>query len=250
MPRRTEIQDSEAEIDMEQPSSCVKTWCDGNPGGYIKRVPLKLAYRAQKRGGKGRSGMSLRDEDFTTELFVASTHAPVLFFSLTGSGLQTESLPSATTPQARGKALVNIFPLKAGETINSFMTLPEDEAIGASCISSRPRRAMRRNDLSDFKLVQSNGKIAIRMDEDDKLVGVRTCAEEDHVLLATSGGKAMRFPVDAVRVFKSRTSDGVRGMKLADKDEVVSISILHGIRASAEEREAFRKFARPSAALR
>jgi DNA gyrase subunit A len=245
VPRRTEMQDSEAEIDMEQLIMREDMVVMVTAGGYIKRVPL-ATYRAQKRGGKGRSGMSLRDEDFTTELFVASTHAPVLFFSSTGQvyKLKTYRLP-LSTPQARGKALVNIFPLKPGETITSFMTLPENEEDWDKLhiFFATAKGNVRRNDLSDFKSVQSNGKIAIRMDEDDKLVGVRTCAEEDHVLLATKDGKAMRFPVNAVRVFKSRTSDGVRGMKLADKDEVVSISILTGIRATAEEREAYRKAA-------
>ena len=245
VPRRSEIQDSEAEIDMESLIMREDMVVMVTQGGYIKRVPL-ATYRAQKRGGKGRSGMNLRDEDFTTEVFVTNTHTPVLFFSSTGQvyKLKVYRLPLGT-PQARGKALVNIFPLKAGETITTFMPMPENEEDWdkLNIFFATAKGNVRRNDLSDFKSIQSNGKIAIRMDEDDKLVGVKTCAEDDHVLLATKDGKAMRFPVDAVRVFKSRTSDGVRGMKLADKDEVVSISILHGIRATAEEREAFRKFA-------
>jgi DNA gyrase subunit A len=245
VPRRSEIQDSEFEVDMESLIQREEMVVMVTQGGYIKRVPL-ATYRAQKRGGKGRSGIDLREEDATTELFVASTHAPVLFFSSTGQvyKLKVYRLP-LSTPQARGKALVNIFPLKTGETIESFMTLPEDEAAWDKLhiFFATANGNVRRNDLSDFKSVQSNGKIAIRMDEDDRLVGVKTCAEEDHVLLSTRAGKAMRFPVDAVRVFKSRTSDGVRGMKLADKDQVVSISILHGIRATAEEREAYRKLA-------
>ncbi|MDX2095249.1 MAG: DNA gyrase subunit A [Alphaproteobacteria bacterium] len=245
VPRRTEIQDSEAEIDIENLIQREDMVVMVTAGGYIKRVPL-ATYRAQKRGGKGRSGIDLRDEDATTELFVASTHAPVLFFSSTGQvyKLKVYRLP-LSTPQARGKALVNIFPLKAGETIETFMPLPEDEADWdkLNIFFATAQGNVRRNDLSDFKSVQSNGKIAIRLDENDKLVGVKTCAEEDHVLLASREGKAMRFPVEAVRVFKSRTSDGVRGMKLAEKDTVVSISILHGIRATAEEREDYRKLA-------
>ena len=245
VPRRTEIQDSEAEIDMESLIMREDMVVMVTQGGYIKRVPL-ATYRAQKRGGKGRSGMNLRDEDFTTEVFVTNTHTPVLFFSSTGQvyKLKVYRLPLGT-PQARGKALVNIFPLKPGETITTFMPMPENEEDWdkLNIFFATAKGNVRRNDLSDFKSIQSNGKIAIRMDEDDKLVGVKTCGQDDHVLLATKDGKAMRFPVDAVRVFKSRTSDGVRGMKLAEKDEVVSISILHGIRASAEEREAFRKYA-------
>ncbi len=245
VPRRTEIQDSEAEIDMESLIMREEMVVMVTAGGYIKRVPL-ATYRAQKRGGKGRSGIDLRDEDATTEVFVTSTHTPVLFFSSTGQvyKMKVYRLP-LSTPQARGKALVNIFPLKAGETIETFMPLPENEEDWdkLNIFFATAKGNVRRNDLEDFKSVQSNGKIAIRLDEGDKLVGVKTCNEEDHVLLASREGKAMRFPVDAVRVFKSRTSDGVRGMKLADKDEVVSISILHGIRATAEEREQYRKVA-------
>ncbi|MFM9890271.1 MAG: DNA gyrase subunit A [Rickettsiales bacterium] len=245
VPRRTEIQDSEFEVDMESLIQREEMVVIVTAGGYIKRVPL-ATYRAQKRGGKGRSGIDLREEDATTELFVASTHAPVLFFSSTGQvyKLKVYRLP-LSTPQARGKALVNIFPLKPGETIETFMPMPENEEDWDKLhiFFATANGNVRRNDLSDFKSIQSNGKIAIRMDEDDKLVGVKHCAEEDHVLLSSRDGKAMRFPVDAVRVFKSRTSDGVRGMKLAEKDKVVSISILHGIRATAEEREQYRKVA-------
>ena len=245
VPRRTEIQESEAEIDIEDLIAREEMVVMVTQGGYIKRVPL-ATYRAQKRGGKGRSGIDLREEDATTELFVTSTHTPVLFFSSTGQvyKLKVYRLP-LSTPQARGKALVNIFPLKAGETIETFMPLPENEADWdkLNIFFATAQGNVRRNDLSDFKSVQSNGKIAIRLDEGDKLVGVKTCNEEDHVLLASYEGKAMRFPVEAVRVFKSRTSDGVRGMRLAEKDKVVSISILHGIRATAEEREDYRKVA-------
>ena len=245
VPRRSEIQDSDAEIDMESLIMREEMVVMVTAGGYIKRVPL-ATYRAQKRGGKGRSGIDLRDEDATTEVFVTNTHTPVLFFSSTGQvyKLKVYRLP-LSTPQARGKALVNIFPLKAGETITTFMPLPENEEDWdkLNIFFATANGNVRRNDLSDFKSVQSNGKIAIRMDDSDKLVGVRTCAEEDHVLLCSRDGKAMSFPVDAVRVFKSRTSDGVRGMKLADKDEVVSISVLRGIRATAEEREQYRKVA-------
>ncbi|MES2985118.1 MAG: DNA gyrase subunit A [Pseudomonadota bacterium] len=245
VPRRTEIQDSEFEVDIETLIQREEMVVMVTAGGYIKRVPL-ATYRAQKRGGKGRSGIDLRDEDATTELFVTSTHTPVLFFSSTGQvyKLKVYRLP-LSTPQARGKALVNIFPLKAGETIETFMPLPENEEDWdkLNIFFATAQGNVRRNDLSDFKSVQSNGKIAIRLDEGDKLVGVKTCNEEDHVLLASREGKAMRFPVDAVRVFKSRTSDGVRGMKLGEKDSVVSISILHGIRATAEEREQYRKVA-------
>ncbi|MBN8543522.1 MAG: DNA gyrase subunit A [Alphaproteobacteria bacterium] len=245
VPRRSIMEDSEFEADVESLIQREEMVVMVTAGGYIKRVPL-AAYRAQKRGGKGRSGIDLREEDATTELFVASTHAPVLFFSSTGKvyKLKVYRLP-LSTPQARGKALVNIFPLAEGETITNFMPLPEDESTwdNLHIFFSTAAGNVRRNDLSDFKSVMSNGKIAIKLDADDALVAVRSCSEEDHVLLCSKEGKAVRFPVTAVRVFKSRTSDGVRGMKLADKDRVVSMTILHGIRASAEEREQYLKVA-------
>ena len=245
VPRRSQIEDSDAEIDMESLIQREDMVVMVTAGGYIKRVPL-ATYRAQKRGGKGRSGMSLREEDATTELFVTNTHTPVLFFSSSGKvyKLKVYRLP-LSTPQARGKALVNIFPLSAGETITTFMPLPENEEDWDKqhIFFATAQGNVRRNDLSDFKSVMSNGKIAIKLDDADKLVGVKTVTEDAHVLLSTQQGKAIRFPVDAVRVFKSRTSDGVRGIKLGEKDEVVSITVLHGIRADAEEREQYRKVA-------
>ena len=245
VPRRTSIEDSEFEVDMESLIQREEMVVMVTTGGYIKRVPL-ATYRAQKRGGKGRSGIALRDEDATTELLVANTHTPMLFFSSSGKvfRLKVYQLP-LSTPQARGKALVNIFPLASGETIETFMPMPEDEAEwdNLHIFFATAKGNVRRNDLSDFKNINKSGKIAIKLDEGDALVGVKSCTEEDHVLLASREGKAMRFPVTAVRVFKSRTSDGVRGMKLAEKDRVVSMTILRGIRASAEEREQYLKIA-------
>ncbi len=245
VPRRSEIQDADGEIDMEALIQREDMVVMVTAGGYIKRVPL-ATYRAQKRGGKGRSGIDLREEDATTELFVANTHTPVLFFSSTGKvyKLKVYRLP-LSTPQARGKALVNIFPLAAGEVIETFMPMPEEEDRwdDMHIMFATAAGNVRRNDLSDFKNIMSNGKIAIKLDEGDKLVGVKACSAEDHILLSSRAGKAMRFPVEAVRVFKSRTSDGVRGMKLAEGDVVVSMTVLHGIRASAEERDAYLKMA-------
>lgn len=245
VPRRTEISDSESDVDMEDLIQQEDMVVVVTAGGYIKRVPL-ATYRAQKRGGKGRSGIDLRDEDATTELFVANTHTPVLFFSSTGKvyKLKVYRLPLAT-PQARGKALVNIFPLQQGEVIETFMPLPEDESTWDSMhiMFATAKGNVRRNDLSDFKNVMANGKIAMKLDEGDKLIGVKSCVEDDHILLSSREGKAMRFPVDAVRVFKSRTSDGVRGMRLADSDEVVSMTILHGIKADTEARDQYLKVA-------
>lgn len=245
VPRRTSIEDSEFETDMESLIQREDMVVIVTVGGYIKRVPLST-YRAQRRGGKGRSGMAIREEDATSELFIANTHTPVLFFSNIGKvyKMKVYRLPLGTA-QARGKALVNIFPLAEGERIETFMRLPEDETTwdDLHIFFATAKGNARRNDLSDFKSVMSNGKIAIRLEDNDKLVAVRACAPTDHVMLSTRKGKCVRFPVDAVRVFKSRTSDGVRGMRLSKEDEVVSMSILHGIRASAEERDAYLKMA-------
>jgi len=243
VPRRTTIEISEFEADIEsliQKEDMVVT-VTGN--GYIKRTPLST-YRAQRRGGKGKSGMDVRDEDITSELLVVNTHTPVLFFSNKGQvyKLKVYRLPIGAA-NTRGKALVNIFPLSEGETITTFMPLPEDESKWDSMhiFFSTAKGNVRRNDLSDFHDIRANGKIAIRMEENDKLVGVKVCHEHDHVLLAAKSGKCIRFAVDDVRVFKSRTSDGVRGMKLAEGDEVVSISILGGIATTIEERHAYLK---------
>jgi DNA gyrase subunit A len=190
--------------------------------------------------------MNVRDEDLTTELLVVNTHTPVLFFSNTGQvyKLKVYRLPLGAA-NTRGKALVNIFPLEQGETITTFMPMPEDETLWDSMhiFFSTSKGNVRRNDLSDFHDIRANGKIAIRMDEGDKLVGVKVCHEADHVLLAAKSGKCIRFPVDDVRVFKSRTSDGVRGMRLAEGDEVVSMSILSGIATTVEERYSYIKMA-------
>lgn len=241
VPRRTSIEISEFEHDIEDLIQKEDMVVTVTHGGYIKRVPLST-YRAQKRGGKGRSGMTMRDEDITTELFVANTHAALLFFSNSGKvyKLKVYRLPVGT-PQARGKALVNIFPLAEGEVIRTFMPMPEDENSWdqLNIMFATSKGNVRRNDLSDFKSIMSNGKIAMKLDEGDKLIGVLPCQESDNVLLAARSGKSIRFRVSDVRVFKSRTSDGVRGHKLASGDEVVSMSILAGKEISIEERYAY-----------
>jgi DNA gyrase subunit A len=242
-PRRTIIEMSEFEADIEDLIQREDMVVTVTANGYIKRTPLST-YRAQRRGGKGRSGMDVRDEDITSELLVVNTHTPVLFFSNKGQvyKLKVYKLPIGAA-NTRGKALVNIFPLSEGETITTFMPLPEDETKwdAMNIFFATAKGNARRNDLSDFHDIRTSGKIAIRLDEADKLVSVRVCNENDHVLLAAKGGKCIRFPVNDVRVFKSRTSDGVRGMKLAEGDEVVSMTILHGIDGTAEERHAYLK---------
>jgi len=244
-PRRTVIEMSEFEADIEDLIQREDMVVTVTANGYIKRTPLST-YRAQRRGGKGRSGMDVRDEDITSELLVVNTHTPVLFFSNKGQvyKLKVYKLPIGAA-NTRGKALVNIFPLAEGETITTFMPLPEDESKwdAMHIFFATAKGNVRRNDLSDFHEIRVSGKIAIRLEEGDKLIGVKVCSESDHVLLAAKGGKCIRFPVDDVRVFRSRTSDGVRGMKLAEGDEVVSMSVIGGIATTADERYSFIKMA-------
>jgi DNA gyrase subunit A len=243
-PRRTEIQDNEFEQDIEDLIQREDMVVTVTHAGYIKRVPVS-AYRAQRRGGKGRSGMATHDEDFVENLFVVNTHTPVLFFSSRGTvyKMKVYRLPLGT-PQARGKALVNLLPLSEGETITTLMPLPEDESAWAklSVMLATQRGNVRRNQLSDFVNVNVNGKIAMKFegeDEGDRLIAVQVCSDEQDVLLATRDGKAIRFPVADVRVFASRSSTGVRGIRLAESDEVISMSLLNSERVSTEERDAY-----------
>lgn len=240
-PRLTEIVQGNFEHDMEDLIQKEDMVVTVTLSGYIKRVPL-VTYRAQKRGGKGRSGLSMRDEDILTQLFVGNTHTPMLFFSNIGQvySLKLYKLPLGN-PQSKGRPIVNILPLKEGEVITSIMPMPEnqEEWDNMHIMFATSKGNIRRNDLSDFKKIQSNGKIAIRLDEDDSLVNAITCLENDHILLASKQGKAVRFPVNAIRVFKSRTSDGVRGMKLSKNDKVISMTTLQETNYSIEDREAF-----------
>lgn len=211
-------------------------------GGYIKRVPLNT-YRAQRRGGKGRSGMSTKDEDFVTRLFVANTHAPVLFFSSRGIVYKEKvwRLPMGN-PQSRGKALINMLPLQQGERITTIMPLPEDEESWSELdvMFATTRGTVRRNKLSDFVQVNRNGKIAMKLDDEgDQILSVDTCTENDDVVLTTADGQCIRFPVVDVRVFAGRNSIGVRGINLADGDKVISMAILEHIEATPAERTAF-----------
>jgi DNA gyrase subunit A len=217
--------------------------------GYIKRTTLDT-FRAQNRGGKGRAGMATKDEDVVTELFVTSTHTPVLFFSTHGKvyRMKVWRLPEGG-PATRGRPMINLLPLAEGETIQTVLPLPEDEAAWADLhvMFATAKGSVRRNSMDAFTNIPSNGKIAMKFegeDADDKLIGVALLTEEDDVLLASRQGKAIRFKGDDVREFQSRNSTGVRGMTLRDGDEVISLSILHraGIR-DMEEREDYLRFA-------
>lgn len=242
-PRRTEVIEADLgdleDEDLIQREDMVVTV---SHGGYIKRVALST-YRAQRRGGKGRSGMSTRDEDFVSTLFVTSTHTPVLFFTNFGKvyKLKVWKLPLGT-PQARGKALINLLPLEQGEIATTILPLPEDEETWGELdvMFATASGNVRRNALSDFTNVMSNGKIAMKLDDGDRLIGVGVCnPDEDDVLLAARGGKCIRFRASDVRRFAGRTSTGVRGMNLAKGDEVMTMSILRHVGLEIEERDAY-----------
>ncbi len=242
--RRTSLEDAEFEHDLEdliQREDMVVTVTNA---GYVKRVPLST-YRAQRRGGKGRSGMATRDEDFVSQVFVANTHTPMLFFSSAGMvyKMKVYRLPVGT-PQSRGKAFINLLPLDEGETITTVMQLPEDEDTWGDLFVMFATKAgfVRRNRLSDFTNVMANGKIAMKFEgeyADDQLVRVRVCSEDDDILLSAAGGKCIRFPVTAIRVFSGRSSHGVRGMKLADGDELIALSVVRHVKVDTDDRDAY-----------
>ena len=239
--RRTQIEEGEFEHDIEdliQRQDMVVTVTNT---GYIKRVPLST-YRAQRRGGKGRSGMSTRDEDFVSQVFVVNTHTPVLFFSSAGIvyKLKVYRLPIGS-PTSKGKAMINLLPLNEGESITTLMPLPEDEDTWGELfvMFATASGGARRNRLSDFVNVKANGKIAMKLKEGDQLMRVRTCTEDEDVLLATRAGKTIRFPVTDVRVFVGRDAVGVRGIRLGDDDRVIAMSALAHADAAPQEREAY-----------
>jgi DNA gyrase subunit A len=244
-PRRSEIMPFAAGFDDEDMIPQEDMVVTVTNTGYIKRVPLNT-YRAQRRGGKGRSGMKTKEEDYVVKVFVANTHVPILFFSDAGQvyKLKVWKLPLGS-PTSKGKALINILPLAQGEVISTILPLPEDEDSWQElhAIFSTAKGNVRRNLLSDFSNVRANGKIAIRLSEGDRLIGVAACQEEDDVLIAAKGGKCIRFAATKVRLFKGRNSDGVRGIRLAGGDEVVSMSILHHINMTTEQRTAYLKYA-------
>ncbi|MBM3652244.1 MAG: DNA gyrase subunit A [Alphaproteobacteria bacterium] len=242
-PRRTQIVEADGEVEDEDLIAREDMVVTVSHAGYIKRVPLST-YRAQRRGGKGRSGMQTKEEDFVHRLFVANTHTPVLFFSSLGKAYKEKvwRLP-LSAPQARGKALVNMLPLEQNERITTIMPLPEDEASWATLdvIFATTGGTVRRNKLSDFVDVRRNGLIAMKLDEGEAIVDVATATEHDDILLTTRDGHCIRFAVPEVRVFQGRTSMGVRGVALGSDDRVISLSILNHFDAAGDERAAYLK---------
>lgn len=227
-PRRSTIEDSEFEVDIEDLIPKEDMVVVATMSGYIKRVPLS-AYRAQRRGGKGRSAMDVRDEDVTTDIFATNTHTPILFFSNKGKvyRLKTYKLPLGT-PQARGRALVNLLPLEQDEKISTILALPEDESTwqNLSIAFATSEGDVRRNSMDQFVDIRSSGKIAMKLEGDQALIGVALCTEKDDILLSTKDGKCIRFPVEKLRVFQSRNSTGVRGIKLDKGNKVIAMSVL------------------------
>ncbi len=245
-PRRTVIVDQENEVEDEDLIQREDMVVTVSHAGYAKRVPLS-AYRAQRRGGKGRAGMQTREEDFVSRLFVASTHTPVLFFSSRGQVYKEKvwRLPVAA-PNGRGKALINILPLEQGERITTIMPLPEDESSWGQLdvMFATTGGNVRRNKLSDFMDVRRSGIIAMKLEENEAIVDVQICTERDDVLLTAAGGQCIRFPVTDVRVFTGRTSMGVRGIALPKDDKVISLTILRHVEATSDERTAYLKMRR------
>lgn len=240
-PRRTTIEEAVGEFDIEDLIQCEDMVVTVSQNGYIKRVPLST-YRAQKRGGRGRSGMSTREEDFVRDVVVADTHTPVLFFSSGGKAftLKVYQLPQGT-PQSLGKPIINVLPFEQGETIATVLPLPKDpeELKNMSIVFATSSGTVRRNSIDDFLNVRANGKIAMKLEDGEQLIAVRACHNHQDLLLSSKEGRSVRFPVESLRVFASRSSTGVLGIRLAAGDRVISMSILDNARATIEERDAY-----------
>ncbi len=245
-PRRTTIEEALGEFDIEDLIQCEDMVVTVSQNGYIKRVPLST-YRSQKRGGRGRSGMSTREEDFVRDVVVADTHTPVLFFSSGGKAftLKVYQLPLGT-PQSLGKPIINVLPFEQGETIATVLPLPKDpeELKNMSIVFATSSGTVRRNSIDDFLNVRANGKIAMKLEDGEKLIAVRACHNHQDLLLSSKEGRSVRFPVESLRVFASRSSTGVLGIRLAAGDHVISMSILENARATIEERDAYIRHSR------
>ena len=245
IPRRTEIL---GELDDVQDEDLIKKEdmaVTVSRSGYIKRVPLST-YRSQNRGGKGRAGMQTKDDDFVRHIFMANTHQPILFFSSKGMvyRLKAWKLP-LSSPQAKGKAMINLLPLDEDERITTVMALPEnqDEWENLFVIFATSSGGIRRNSLADFWRINKNGKIAMKLDSSERIISVQTCTEENDIVLTSKKGQSIRFNVEKVRVFASRSSTGVRGIKLQKGDSVVGMSVLNRVKATNDELRAYLKMA-------
>ncbi len=246
-PRKTEIIPSEFETDLEDLIAREDMAITITNTGYIKRVALNV-YKAQNRGGKGRTGMNTKEEDYVTDVIVANTHTPLIFFSNKGIAYQMKvyKLPLCT-PQSVGKALINLLPLEQGETISTIMPLPENEEEWDKLyvMFATSKGTVRRNKLSDFLNIRQNGKIAMKFEnENEELISVQPCKEDQDVFLSLRGGRCIRFPVPEVRVFQSRNSTGIRGIKVEEGDKVISMSIINHNEIDNDTKAAYLKLSR------
>ena len=227
-PRKTKIIDAVLNYNIEETIQKESVVINITNQGYIKRGPLS-SLKAQKRGGKGKTGISTREDDFVIQIFTANTHTPVLFFSTQGLvyKIKAHKIPEGTSA-SKGKSIFNILPLKSHHSISSIMPLPEDENEwkNLTVIFATANGNVRKNSLEDFININNSGKIAMKLDQDDKIIGVKICKEEQDVLLSTKFGKCIRFKSKKLRLFKGRSSKGIKGIKLNDKDKVISLSIL------------------------
>ena len=227
-PRKTKIIDAVLNYNIEETIQKESVVISITNQGYIKRSPLS-SLKAQKRGGKGKTGISTREEDFVVQIFTANTHTPVLFFSTQGLvyKIKAHKIPEGTAA-SKGKSIFNILPLKSHHPISSIMPLPEDEAEWKNLmvVFATAKGNIRKNTLEDFVNVNNSGKIAMKLDQDDKIIGVKICRDDQDILLSTQFGKCIRFKSKKLRLFKGRSSKGIKGIQLNDKDKVISISIL------------------------
>ena len=227
-PRKTKIIDAVLNYNIEETIQKESVVISITNQGYIKRSPLS-SLKAQKRGGKGKTGISTREEDFVVQIFTANTHTPVLFFSTQGLvyKIKAHKIPEGTAA-SKGKSIFNILPLKSHHAISSIMPLPEDEAEWKNLmiVFATAKGNIRKNTLEDFVNINNSGKIAMKLDQDDRIIGVKICRDDQDILLSTQFGKCIRFKSKKLRLFKGRASKGIKGIQLSDKDKVISVSIL------------------------
>ena len=227
-PRKTKIIDAVLNYNIEETIQKESVVISITNQGYIKRSPLS-SLKAQKRGGKGKTGISTREEDFVVQIFTANTHTPVLFFSTQGLvyKIKAHKIPEGTAA-SKGKSIFNILPLKSHHAISSIMPLPEDEAEWKNLmiVFATSKGNIRKNTLEDFVNINNSGKIAMKLDQDDRIIGVKICRDDQDILLSTQFGKCIRFKSKKLRLFKGRSSKGIKGIQLSDKDKVISVSIL------------------------
>ena len=235
-PRKTKIIDAVLNYNIEETIQKESVVINITNQGYIKRGPLS-SLKAQKRGGKGKTGISTREDDFVVQIFTANTHTPVLFFSTQGLAykIKAHKIPEGTAA-SKGKSIFNILPLKSHHSISSIMPLPEDENEWKNLmvIFSTAKGNIRKNSLEDFININNSGKIAMKLDQDDKIIGVKICKDDQDILLSTQFGKCIRFKSKKLRLFKGRSSKGIKGIKLGDKDKVISLSILENTQINSK----------------